>query len=311
MFDTMARGFLGSGSGAKDITQMFCLCSKIQDIRRSAPHSTCTPCHPLLLQPGKQSLSGGKLDSFTLLLVQVERGELAGEVLDRFRRRIRKVCAEENVARLCKLVQGRQGDRIGRYGGVKVEGAGLFQNLLCRLADRHGRVRQHAGGTIDDVREVAPSVRQDDFAIGDLAHAAAGEQIHGRATSLVRVVPHGLRQVQVDQVQVNRVGGVDEDDGLAGIEVLPDGRESRVAEIVVVFTVASHQDDSVCLERVKGIVQLLDDQFGVKKRRDRGKVAVANGVIVAELRAELVAFPRKGCLLDGIAENRRSGRGDA
>ena len=129
---------------------------------------------------------------------------------------------------------------------------------------------------------------EDDLAAWKLAQSVVDDEVHGRAARLVRIVEHGLRQRGVDAVRVDRVGGVDEDDGVAPAKLCPDGREGFVAEIVIGVAVAREERDAVCVQIVEGVCDFPERGLRVEDGGERAEEAVAVGVLVAECRAEVV-----------------------
>ena len=93
--------------------------------------------------------------------------------------------------------------------------------------------------------------------------------VDSRARGLVRVVNHRLWEVDVDQVRVDGVSGVHEDDGALGVQMLPDLFKVRVAQVVVVSSVAGEEGHAVCSQLVERAVHL--DEGGVGVVQDRGQ----------------------------------------
>ena len=88
-------------------------------------------------------------------------------------------------------------------------------------------------------------------------------------------------------------GRMDEYNGLAGIEVGPDWCEGRVAEIRIATAIAGHQDHSVRLERIEGIVDLLQSRIRFKEIGHRSKEAITLWLLIAHFGAELVTASRQ------------------
>ncbi len=89
------------------------------------------------------------------------------------------------------------------------------------------------------------------------------------------------------------------DHGLAAIEFLEHRHESGIAEIFV--AVAGEQPDAVGLEHVERIFDFAQAAFGVGQRYG-GEQAELAGIILAQLRAVVVAFARQRARFFDIAE---------
>ena len=133
------------------------------------------------------------------------------------------------MSRLRELEQCREGDGVGGNSRVEVEAPGLGDDFVGRHADADGGVGQHVGDAVDEGREGAAGVGEDDFAAGVVLQGAGEDEVDGGAARFVGVVEHGLGEGFVDEVAVDGVGGVDEDDGLAGAEGGPDRGEVGMA----------------------------------------------------------------------------------
>lgn len=107
----------------------------------------------------------------------------------------------------------------------------------------------------------------------------------------MRVVERWLGEERGDLRGVGGVGGVDEDDCVAGAEGLPDGGERWVAEVFGGRgAVGGEEDDAVCAEGVEGVGDFGEDGgrvFG--EVGDAGEEAEAVGVRGAEVKAVVVA----------------------
>ena len=161
-------------------------------------------------------------------------------------------------------------------------------------------MREKASGAVDEVRQRAPGVREDDLAAGVGAQGVVDDEVHCRPARLVRVVEHRLGQGFVDQVRIDWVGGVDEDDGFAPAEFGPDGLEVWVAEVVVVGAVAGEEGDAVGVEDVEHVCDLFEAGFGVEERGDGTEDTVAFGVVVAELGDVVVQLAGEGGCFGGF-----------
>ena len=240
------------------------------------------------------------------LLIQLKLLQVLRKVLNRRYGRIGKIRAEHDVAGLGQLQQRRQRDGVRREGGVKVEEASVFKDLFSRLTDTHGRVREDACGAVDEVGQGAAGVGEDDLAVGVGAQGVGDDEVDGCAAGFVRVVEHWLGEGWVDEMRVDGVGGVDEDDGVAAVELGPDRCQVCVAEVVVVGAVACKEGHAVCVEDVEDISNFIQAGFGVEQGGERAKEAVAFWVVVAELGEVVVQLPGEvggfcGLFLDASA----------
>lgn len=68
---------------------------------------------------------------------------------------------------------------------------------------------------MDEVRQSSTGMGEDDFAALVLLQRIADKQTHSGTASLMGVVEHGLREGRVDEMGIDRMSGVDEDDGLS------------------------------------------------------------------------------------------------
>ena len=87
-----------------------------------------------------------------------------------------------------------------------------------------------------------------------------------------------------------RRGRMNEDDGLAPVELVHHRRERRIAEPFV--AVARHQDDAVGLERVERVFDFLEAGIDIRQRQD-GERAEAPRAVAGEFGAVFVADPRQ------------------
>ena len=184
-------------------------------------------------------------------------------------RRVWEIAPEQHVTRLRDFEQRFERRRISRDGCIEVKVSRLLQYLLRRPPDRDGRVRQHACDAVDQVRQRAAGVREDDLASGVGAQRAVHQQIHGRAPRFVRVVEHRLRQRGMDEPRVDGRGWMDEDYGLAPAELRPDGPEILVAEIVQVQAIAGVESDAISIQFVERVGNFCERGAGVKEGRER------------------------------------------
>ena len=149
---------------------------------------------------------------------------------------------------------------------------------------------EEAGGAVNEVGEVAAGVGEDDLAVtGVVAEHVRGDHVDCCAACFVRVVVGGLGEVFVDQVGVHGVGWVDEYDGGAAVEKVPDRDEIWMAEVVVVFSVARKQDDAVRAEGVERVGHFFYRGLGVKEAWYGGEETVVLRMRVTESCVELIA----------------------
>ena len=82
---------------------------------------------------------------------------------------------------------------------------------------------------------------------------------------------------------------MDEDDGFAAVEEVPDGCQGWVAEVIVAVSVAGEKDDSVGLEGVEGVSHLLQCCLRVQQVWDGREEAVVLRVSCSDFGVEFVA----------------------
>ena len=153
-------------------------------------------------------------------------------------------------------------------------------------------------------------MREDDLtAAGVRLQGARGDEVDGCAAGFVRVVECRLGEERGDLRGIGGVGGVDEDDCVAGAEGLPDGGEKRVAEVFGGRgAVGGEEDDAVCLLVVEGVGDFGEDGRGVfVEVGDAGEEAEAVGLRGAEVEAVVVAGSGQGCCAAGVLLDAWSG----
>src|SRR5438477_540726 len=79
------------------------------------------------------------------------------------------------------------------------------------------------------------------------------------------------------------------DHRLPPVELLPDGREGGVPQVLVL--VARHETDALRLERIQGVADFLQRSLGIEKRQRR-EAREAALVVARKLRAEFVREAR-------------------
>ena len=182
-----------------------------------------------------------------------------------------------------KRPQARQRILVPGQRDVEIKSPRVLDELLRTDPHIHRRVGQHRGGADGEIRKRAPRVREDDPAPSIPPQDPAHHHVDGRARGLVRVVDHRLREVGVREPRVRGVGGVHEDDGGLGVQVLPDRFEIGVAQIVVGGTVAREERDAVRAQLVEGAVHLREGGArGVQDGGQSGEEAVAARVGVTD-----------------------------
>ena len=67
---------------------------------------------------------------------------------------------------------------------------------------------------MDEVRQSAAGMREDNLAARKILERVAHKQIHSGTASLMGIIKHRLGEGRVDKVGVDRVSRVNEDDGV-------------------------------------------------------------------------------------------------
>lgn len=173
-----------------------------------------------------------------------------------------------------KLEQRCQCHWIRADGRIEVERAAFFDDFFGGFPNAHGCMRQRPCGAMDEIRESAAGMGEDDFAVRIGADGVIDDQIHGGAAGLVRIVEHGLRKGLVDEVFVHGVRGMYKNHCLAPAQLGPDGFEVGVTKVMVVGSVTSEKGDSVCAELVEGVSNFFQACFSVEKGGKRGEEAI-------------------------------------
>ena len=104
---------------------------------------------------------------------------------------------------------------------------------------------------------------EDDLAGRELPLATADDQVAGRPGGFVGVIDDGLRELGARPRGRRRVAGVDEDDGVALVELRPDRLEVLVAEVLAV--VGSEEGDTVGFQFIERILQRLNRAVDVRE----------------------------------------------
>ena len=68
---------------------------------------------------------------------------------------------------------------------------------------------------MDEVRQSAAGMREDNLAARKVLERVAHKKIHGGAASFMGIIKHRLGEGGVDKVGIHRVSRVDEDDGVS------------------------------------------------------------------------------------------------
>ena len=199
------------------------------------------------------------------------------------------------------LREARERERVERLRGVVIEA----------LHRGEPRVRFAVGSVAEiepprEIRHRPAPVRPDEADVGEARgdvvreHALERERRVGRERDAHRPaigqqVVHRLRAERM------RVG-----DRAPAIEFLHDRREERIAEILVALIlprirIAAHEGDAVRLQRVEGVLHLLERAIDVGERED-GKQPEAPLVFLHQLNAVLVAVARQRPRLRIVAE---------
>ena len=103
------------------------------------------------------------------------------------------------------------------------------------------------------------------------------------------IIEHGLGEGWVNEFGVDRVGRMDEDDGISFAELGPDGIEVLMAEIGVAIAITSEEGDPVSGEVVKGVSDFAEAGLGVEQGGKRGEKPVGSWVLLLERCAVLIA----------------------
>jgi len=165
-------------------------------------------------------------------------------------------------------------------------------DLLSAHPNTHWRLRQQPRHAVNERGERAAGMREDDLHARELLRASLQDEVDGRAARLMRVVEQRLRRVCVDERRVDRVRRVHEHDRRSPVQLRPHRHELLVPEIRVPGAVPRVDDDAVCVQYVEGVCDLSQGGGGVEEGGQAGEEAVAMRVLVSDVRAVLVAFPR-------------------
>lgn len=90
--------------------------------------------------------------------------------------------------------------------------------------------------------------------------------------------------------------GMDEHDCASSAQSVPDGRERRVAKVSGrVVSIRRQENDPIGFELIEGVDDLSESLFGMAQVGNACKEAESLWLLVAKLRAVLVAASRQGC----------------
>lgn len=171
-------------------------------------------------------------------------------------------------------------------------------------------MREHPGHAVDQIRQSATRVGEDDFAIPDEGHYVADDHVDRSPARLLWVVEHRLRQVLVDESRVHPMRGVDKDDCLAPVQFLPDRLELVMAEVEIPFAIAGEQDHTVCVQDVQRVPHFLQRELRVKEIWEACEEAIRSRVGVPNYCGILIACTGKGGRGLGFSLYARSWGGD-
>ena len=227
-------------------------------------------------------------------------------LFDRLLGRVWEIATEQDVARLRKLEQPLQNDRVRRYGSVEVEAARILEDLFHRQPGSERSEGECTSGSMDEPEHRAAGVGEDDLAVRIVAQRAARQHVHGGAARLVRVVEHWQWQVRIHHGGVCAVRRVHEDDCLSPIQLCPNGPESFVAEVLVSGSVAGVQRHSIRAEGVERVCDFRERGFRVLDRGQGGEEAEPRGVVSAQFRSVVVALAGQCCGFGWVRLHARS-----
>jgi hypothetical protein len=243
-------------------------------------------------EAGEQRVGVLEVDLVAGVLIHGKGFQLVGEGQDARVAGVGEVAAVEDVVGGHRVEEQAEDLVRAGQGQVEVEGAGVLEDLVGGLGREVG-LEHDVGDAFDQVGQRAAGVRQDHLAVRVVALRVRQDQVHGRPRRLVRVVDHGLQQGRIRKVRVDGVRGMHEDDGLAPVELRPDGRERLAAQIVVARSVSREDRHTVRLERVERVGDLSQRALRVEQRRQRGEEAVSRRVLVAQPGGVLVHLSRQ------------------